>query len=73
MRRLHLFKGDHADVAAHVIAPQVAAGDDVTVAVLGDAVPPGLPAGVLVRRVPDDLSYEALLELIFGADAVVTW
>ena len=73
MRRLHLFKGDHATTAAAIIAPQVAAGDEVTVALLGGVVPPALPADVSIRRVPEDLSYEALAELIFAADAVVTW
>jgi hypothetical protein len=72
-RRLHLFKGDHADTAAAVIAPQIAAGDEVTVALLGGVAPPPLPADVAIRRVPDDLSYEGLAELVFAADAVVSW
>jgi len=32
-----------------------------------------LPAGVRVQRVPDELSWDALLEQIFAADQVVTW
>jgi hypothetical protein len=72
-RQLHLFKGDHADTAAAVIAPQVSAGDDVTVAVLGGATPPALSPAAAIRRVPDELSYDGLVALIFEADAVVTW
>src|SRR6267142_2813888 len=39
------------------------------------AVPadPALPAGVAVHRVPDEWSYERLLEAVFEADQVVTW
>jgi len=40
---------------------------------LGGAAAPALPAGVRVQRVPEDASYERLLELIFAADHVVTW
>ena len=72
-RVLHLFKGTHAGEALAVIAPQAAAGDEVTVALLGGAAAPALPAGVSVQRVPEDASYERLLELIFAADHVVTW
>jgi hypothetical protein len=72
-RVLHLFKGEHTREAVAVIAPQAEAGDEVTVALLGGVSPPPLPDGVTVRRVPDDASYERLLELIFAADHVVTW
>lgn len=70
---LHLFKGDHAAEAAAVISPQVAGGDQVTVALLGDAAAPALPTGVTVHRVPAELSYERLVEMIFASDHVVTW
>jgi len=70
---LHMFKGDHAAEAVAVIAAQVAAGDRVAVALLAGAVVPRLPTGVEVHRVPEDASYERLLELIFAADSVVTW
>jgi len=33
----------------------------------------GLPAGVKVQRVPDDLTYEGLLQRIFESDQVITW
>ena len=72
-RQLHVFKGDRAPIAAAVIAPQIAAGDEVTVAVLGNATPPPLPAEVTVHRIPGELSYDALVELIFAADSVITW
>ena len=72
-RVLHVFKGPHASEALAVITPQAAAGDEVTVALLGGVTAPALPRGVHVTRVPEDVSYERLLELIFEADHVVTW
>jgi len=54
------------------LSGQSAAGDLVTLALLpGAAVtpPPGIPA----RRVPDELSWEGLLEEIFEADQVIAW
>jgi hypothetical protein len=64
-RVLHVLKGDHADLALAVIVPQAAAGDHISVALLGGTPAPALPAGVTVHRVPDDTSYDRLLELIF--------
>lgn len=72
-RVLHLLKGDDAALALTVMAQQRAAGDDVTVALLPGAVAPRLPAEVRVRRVPTELSWDALLEQIFEADQVITW
>jgi hypothetical protein len=72
MRVLHLFKGDHAAEAVAVIRLQTA-GDQVDVALLAGAQAPALPKGVTVHRVPEDASYDRLLELIFTADHVVTW
>ena len=72
-RALHLVKStDHA-LALATIRAQVEAGDTVTVAVLPGGTPPTLPAGVMLHRVPDDLGWEALLDLVFAADHVVTW
>jgi predicted transcriptional regulator len=71
-RVLHLFKGDHAAEASAVIAAQTAAGDEVTVALL-EGESSALPAGVTIQRVPGELSYERLAELVFAADHVVTW
>jgi predicted transcriptional regulator len=72
-RVLHVFKGPHPGEAVAVITPQVAAGDEVTVALIGGVTPPPLPAGVSVVRVPEQASYDGFLELIFAADHVVTW
>jgi len=51
----------------------VAAGDAVTVVLLHDATAAGLPAGVRVRRLPGDMTYDQLLEAMFGADRVIAW
>jgi hypothetical protein len=72
-RVLHLLKGDDPALARATVEAQVAAGDQVTVAVLHGAAPPALPPAVRVQRVPDELSYDALLRAIFEADQVVTW
>jgi hypothetical protein len=71
---LHLLKGPDVRLPLTVIAQEVRAGDDVTVALLPSTpTPAALPAGVHVRRVRDDLSYAQLLDLVFAADRVVTW
>ena len=72
-RVLHVFKGTHTGEAVAVITPQVAAGDEVTVALIGGVTAPVFPPGVSVQRVPEDAPYDRLLELIFAADHVVTW
>jgi hypothetical protein len=72
-RALHVLKGGDAGLALTTIARQVAAGDSVTVALLPGATAPSLPAGVERHRVPDEWSYERLLEAIFAADHVTTW
>jgi hypothetical protein len=71
-RVLHLLRGD-AELMLNVIAGERAAGDEVTVVRLPGAPPIASPAGVRVQSVPDDLTYEALLEQIFAADQVITW
>jgi hypothetical protein len=72
---LHLVRGagEPPALAAAVVGRQLAAGDRVAVALLEGAPRPDLPAGVTVHRVPDELSYAALVELIFASDHVVTW
>lgn len=70
---LHLLKAGAGALSLAVIAQQIAAGDTVTVALLPDTASPPLPAGVTVRRVTDDLSWDQLVELIFEADQVITW
>ena len=72
-RVLHLLKGDDPSLALAVIAQEQAAGDDIAVALLPGAPAPPLPSGVRVHRVPDELSWETLLERIFEADQVITW
>jgi len=72
-RALHVVKGGDAALALATIERQVAAGDRVSVALLPGAAVPLLPAGVEVHRVPDDWSYERLLEAVFEAEHVATW
>jgi len=72
-RVLHLLSRHDAPLAADVIGQEIEAGDDVTVALLGGLAAPDLPDGVQVRRVPEQLSYQRLLEEIFAADQVITW
>ena len=70
---LHVLKGGDSALALATIERQLAAGDRVTVALLPGAPPPPLPAGVAVHRVPDEWSYERLLDAVFEADHVATW
>ncbi|MBI4245638.1 MAG: hypothetical protein HY614_00480 [Candidatus Rokubacteria bacterium] len=72
-RVLHLLKSREAELPLATIAREVEAGDDVTVALLHGTPAPTLPEKVRVHRVPDDLSYEGLLEKIFESDQVITW
>jgi len=71
-RVLHLLKPGDTALALEMINHQSAAGDLVTLALLPGAtaaVPPGIPA----RRVPEELSWDGLLEEIFEADQVIAW
>ncbi len=70
---LHLLKAPDAGHARATIMENAAVGDRVTVVLLPGAGTSEFPPGVAVHRVPDDLSYERLLELIFEADQVITW
>jgi hypothetical protein len=70
---LHVLKADDHALALPVIARQVEAGDRVTVVLVHGAARPSLPASVPVHRVPDDLSYRQLLDLVFAADQVMAW
>jgi hypothetical protein len=72
-KALHLLKGEDSDLAAATVARQLAAGDTVTVVALQGAAVPSLPAGIVVRRVPEQLSWEQLLEAMFEADQVIAW
>lgn len=72
-RVLHLLPRAGASLAALTIRRDLEAGDDVTIALLGDAAADALPDGARLERVPTDVSYEELLEQIFAADRVITW
>jgi hypothetical protein len=70
---LHLLKASDTSLARVAIEQSLAAGDHVTVVLLPGATRPELPAGSATHRVPGDLSYDRLLELIFESDQVITW
>ena len=72
-RALHLIKGNDTGLAAATIARQRTVGDTVDVVILPGAAVPALPPGLVVRRVPDELSWDALLEAMFEADQVIAW
>jgi hypothetical protein len=72
-KALHLLKGDDPGLALATVARQLAAGDSVTVVALPGAVVRPIPAGAALRRVPQELSYEELLEAMFEADQVIAW
>jgi hypothetical protein len=70
---LHLVKGDSPPVACAVIERTLREPDaNVTVVLLDGACAP-LPAGAAAKRLGSDLDYDALLDLIFESDHVVTW
>ena len=69
---LHLVGHNDPSPALSIIAGQLAAGDSVTVAAVGPSAP-SLPAGLAVHRVPAELSWEQLLDLIFTADQTFSW
>ncbi len=71
---LHLVKsGAQDELVRTTVGQQLADRDAVTVALLHGEPGPALPAGVRILRVPGDLAYEGLLELIFASDHVLTW
>jgi hypothetical protein len=72
-RALHLVKTEDEGLVAATVARQLAAGDTVTVVALHGAPVPTFPAGVVVRRLPEELSWDALLEAMFEADQVIAW
>ena len=72
-RALHVLKGGDTALALATVEQQVGAGDAVTVALLPGAGALALPGVVAVHRVPDEWSYERLLEAMFEADHVWSW
>ena len=70
---LHLLKNDSPPLAATVIEQNLRqAGAQVTIVLL-DGAAASLPAGAEIKRLGPDLDYDALLDLIFESDHVVTW
>jgi len=69
---LHLYKDGDPGLARAAIERALGAGDRVGVALLHGATLP-VPAGVQVQRVPEELSWDGLLEQIFASDQVITW
>ncbi len=70
---LHLVKADSPPLARTVIEENARQpGARVTVVLLNGAqVSP--PPGAMIKRLGPDLDYNALLDLIFESDHVVTW
>jgi hypothetical protein len=74
MRALHLVTGGPpGPLAEATIARQVAAGDAVTVVLLGEAGARALPPEVTVERLDGRFGYAELLDLVLGADQVTAW
>ncbi len=72
-RVLHLVKDGELGLLEPTLQRQAAAGDHVTVVLIGGAEC-AIPAdGIDVRRLPGDLDYDRLLDLVFEADQVVAW
>jgi len=69
---LHLIGDNDPGPALSIIAGQLAAGDTVTVAIVG-SLAPALPPGPAVLRVPDEASWEEIVDLIFTADQTLSW
>jgi hypothetical protein len=71
---LHLLTHGDSTRALPVIERQREAADtSIAVVLLPGAIAPPLPDGLMPRRVPDELSYEELLDLIFASDQVIAW
>jgi hypothetical protein len=70
---VHLVRADADTLAASTIEGQVDAGDRVTLILLEGAPDLPHPAPVEVHRVPEELGYGELLDLVFAADQVIAW
>jgi hypothetical protein len=70
---VHVLTAPPDAIAETTIAAQRAAGDDVTIVLVGQVNAPASANGLTVRRAPDELSWSALLDLIFAADQVIAW
>ncbi|MFQ5898011.1 MAG: hypothetical protein ACE5JN_07170 [Candidatus Methylomirabilia bacterium] len=76
---LHLFTAAPSETALSVIERQCREpAASVIVVLLHGGYVPALPAAVTVRRLAEegregDLTYSALLDLIFSADSAIAW
>lgn len=70
---LHLVDAELSALAAETMRQQLAGGDRITVVRLEGAPTPVVPDGVTLHRVPDDLTYAQLLDLVFASDQVISW
>jgi hypothetical protein len=71
---LHLLtRADDARALSAIEREREDADTRVEIVLLPGATAPALPAGLTARRVPDDLSYDELLDLIFSSDQVIAW
>jgi hypothetical protein len=70
---LHVLRGNVSPLASTTIERQAEAGDRVTIVLLEGAPAPRPVERVVIHRVPDDLSYSQLLDLVFEADQVIAW
>ncbi|MDP2702240.1 MAG: hypothetical protein Q8P98_09250 [Candidatus Rokubacteria bacterium] len=70
---LHLVKADSPPLANAVIERNLREPDARVTVVLLDGARAPVSAGAAVKRLGPDLDYNALLDLIFESDHVVTW
>ena len=70
---LHLVDAELSVLADEMMRHQIAAGDRLTVVRLQGAPTPRVPEGATLRRVPEDLTYSQLLDLVFASDQIVSW
>ncbi len=70
---LHLVKADSPSLASAVIERNLREPNARVTVVLLDGARAPVSAGAAVKRLGSDLDYNALLDLIFESDHVVTW
>lgn len=70
---LHLVDDELSALASETIRAQLAAGDRLTMVRLDGAPGPAVPDGVTLHRVPGDLTYSQLLDLVFASDQIISW
>jgi hypothetical protein len=70
---VHVLTGPPDAIVDTTVAAQRAAGDDITIVLVGRASAPASAKGLTVRHAPDEVSWSGVLDLIFAADQVVCW